>query len=345
MRRGLILLAVAFGLFVVVVSARSASYPTSVHSFTTKSSGDTIQATHINDLQDEVTAIEQGLLNGLSHVLTLTNTGLHLLDTDASHDLIVKPGSDLTADRTLTITTGDADRTLTLSGDVTLSATPYVPGGTDVAVADGGTNQSSYTKGDLLVASAATTLSKLGVGTNGQVLTADSAQTAGVKWADAADASTVELGTSGVTGGLVASAYGTATTVSNSGTSETTLYTQSVAGNVLAATGDTLIAYIQLTRAGNTHNTTIKVKWNGSTIATFTDSNATHTTKALTVWITRTGAATQRLSTTDGDNTTVTTGSATLSNAVTFAVTGQSDTASNDLTLVGVQMLWVPAGN
>lgn len=54
-------------------------------------------------------------------VITAPNTGLHLLDTDASHDLIVAPGSNLTADRTLTITTGDANRTLTLSGNATLS--------------------------------------------------------------------------------------------------------------------------------------------------------------------------------------------------------------------------------
>jgi len=33
---------------------------------------------------------------------TLNNTGLHILDTNASHDLIVAPGSDLLADRTLT---------------------------------------------------------------------------------------------------------------------------------------------------------------------------------------------------------------------------------------------------
>ncbi len=52
--------------------------------------------------------------------LTLNNTGLHLLDTNASHDLIIAPGSDLTADRTLTLTTGDADRTITLSGNPTL---------------------------------------------------------------------------------------------------------------------------------------------------------------------------------------------------------------------------------
>ena len=40
-----------------------------------------------------------------------------------------------------------------------------------VAVANGGTNLSSYTVGDLLYASGATTLSKLGIGTNGYVLT------------------------------------------------------------------------------------------------------------------------------------------------------------------------------
>lgn len=59
----------------------------------------------------------------LSIGLTFPNTGLHILDTNASHDLIIAPGSDLTADRTLTITTGDASRTLTLSGNATISGT------------------------------------------------------------------------------------------------------------------------------------------------------------------------------------------------------------------------------
>jgi hypothetical protein len=53
--------------------------------------------------------------------LTLGNTGLHLLDTDASHDLIITPGSNLTADRTLTISTGDSGRSITLDGNPTLA--------------------------------------------------------------------------------------------------------------------------------------------------------------------------------------------------------------------------------
>lgn len=56
----------------------------------------------------------------LSTGLTFPNTGLHILDTNATHDLIIAPGSNLTADHTLTLTTGDADRVLTISGDTTL---------------------------------------------------------------------------------------------------------------------------------------------------------------------------------------------------------------------------------
>lgn len=52
----------------------------------------------------------------------LNNTGLKVKDTDASHGLIFKPGSNITADRTLTVTTGDADRTFDISaGSVTIS--------------------------------------------------------------------------------------------------------------------------------------------------------------------------------------------------------------------------------
>lgn len=48
------------------------------------------------------------------------NTGLKVLDTNNSHSLIFKVGSDLTAERTLSVVTGDSDRTLTISGNPTL---------------------------------------------------------------------------------------------------------------------------------------------------------------------------------------------------------------------------------
>lgn len=53
--------------------------------------------------------------------LTLPNTGLHLLDIDASHDLIIKPGGDLNADRTFTLTTPDQDITLDLAENLTVA--------------------------------------------------------------------------------------------------------------------------------------------------------------------------------------------------------------------------------
>lgn len=55
--------------------------------------------------------------------ITIPNTGLHILDTNATHDLIIAPGSNLTADRTLSIVTGDSDRTLTFTADSTVGGT------------------------------------------------------------------------------------------------------------------------------------------------------------------------------------------------------------------------------
>jgi len=57
----------------------SASYPTSIASFTTKTNGQTILPAHINDLQAEIVAIETGLKSGFAHAL--------LPLTDAAYDL------------------------------------------------------------------------------------------------------------------------------------------------------------------------------------------------------------------------------------------------------------------
>lgn len=54
---------------VVALLEAAASYPSSIKSFTTKIAGDTVQPSHINDLQDEVTAIETDLLSSWTQVV------------------------------------------------------------------------------------------------------------------------------------------------------------------------------------------------------------------------------------------------------------------------------------
>ncbi len=51
----------------------------------------------------------------------LNSSGIKILDTNGSHTLGLIGGSDLSADRTLTLTTGDASRSVSLSGDLTLA--------------------------------------------------------------------------------------------------------------------------------------------------------------------------------------------------------------------------------
>jgi hypothetical protein len=52
----------------------AASYPSTTKTFSTKNTGDTIAASHVDELQDEVVAIENGLRSGLAHdLLPLTD--------------------------------------------------------------------------------------------------------------------------------------------------------------------------------------------------------------------------------------------------------------------------------
>lgn len=54
------------------------SFPTTVKTFTTKVAADTIQPAHINDLQDEVAAIESGLINGTTTSLNVGFSTINL---------------------------------------------------------------------------------------------------------------------------------------------------------------------------------------------------------------------------------------------------------------------------
>lgn len=56
----------------------------------------------------------------------------------------------------------------------------------------GGTGQTAFTKGDVLIAQSSSVLTKLAVGSDGQALTADSTQAAGVKWSGVATATQIQ---------------------------------------------------------------------------------------------------------------------------------------------------------
>ena len=78
--------------------------------------------------------------------VSVDNYGLHVLDTNGSHDLTFGCGSDLTADRAITFSPGNASRIITLTGnpslanwfdqDVRVAANPIFAG---ITIADGGT--------------------------------------------------------------------------------------------------------------------------------------------------------------------------------------------------------------
>ena len=68
------------------------------------------------------------------------------------------------------------------SGQPLLSNGASAPTFGNLSAANGGTGQTTYTKGDLLVTPGGTTINKLAVAADGQVLTTDAASTNGVKW-------------------------------------------------------------------------------------------------------------------------------------------------------------------
>lgn len=137
-------------------------------------------------------------------VVSVTGTGpttfaltslTSLVDTTpiTAADVGAVPVSTVNAKGDLLVATADNTVTRLAVGtnDYVLTADSGQASGVKWAAASGGGGGSGIAetlldaKGDLIVASAADTAARLAVGTNGYVLTADSAQATGVKWAEA----------------------------------------------------------------------------------------------------------------------------------------------------------------
>lgn len=99
------------------------AYPTSVKTFTTKTSGQSIEAVDVNDLQTEINAVEEGLLNGLSHDLTPSTNSTRALGTSAKRWRAVQ-ATTIACDRlnstSLDVTGGSTLATLNVTGGSTL---------------------------------------------------------------------------------------------------------------------------------------------------------------------------------------------------------------------------------
>ena len=159
-----------------------------------------------------------------------------------------------------------------------------------LAVARGGTGLASYTKGDLLGASASTTLTKLAVGANGTVLTADSAETTGLKWA-AATTGTVTTVTSSTTALTVATATTTPALTIRSATTSVDGIVQlsdsiSTTSSVLAATPTAVksaydLAALALPRAGGIITGALEIGTTGSLVFEGSVADGFETTLAV----------------------------------------------------------------
>ena len=185
-----------------------ASYPTTVKTFNTKVNlTDIVDASHPNSVQEEVVAIETIL--GISpNVSTTPNPATGFAATSAayaslaarlaniengivgdSHNQYLKVGV-FTAKGQVASSTGigsvgavavGTNGFLLTADSTTATGVKWAAPSTDLIL-----KSMLTTKGDLVVTTAAATPVRLGVGTNGQVLVADSAQAAGVRWGAAA---------------------------------------------------------------------------------------------------------------------------------------------------------------
>jgi len=127
-----------------------ALFPNSVRIYSAKTDlVDTVLAEHVNLLQSEVTAVQSTLGTGL-----LTSTWTGTFSQITTHTSV--------SSRLRNIEVG----LLSVNAD----AVGAIP------------KSLTTTKGDMIVATSSSNPTRLPVGSNGEVLTADSTQTAGVRW-------------------------------------------------------------------------------------------------------------------------------------------------------------------
>ena len=151
-----------------------ASFPSSLKSFVTREIGDTIAASHINDLQLEVAAIESDLLNATPTFLSTVTSGINATALSTGTVPLARLASANTTANGIVDTTTQSfaggktfSGVMTITGAATLSNTLGVTGATTLsntlAVTGATTLSSTVATGALTVTGAATVSTTLGV--------------------------------------------------------------------------------------------------------------------------------------------------------------------------------------
>lgn len=191
----------------------------------------------------------------------------------------------------------------------------------------GGTGQTSFTKGDILVATDLTTLVKLGAGSDDQLLTVDSGEASGLKWADPA-------GGSGVvnSGTATRAAYYPSTGAAVSGTPNLTFSATGEVGISPSARTSGVVPYLTLTAPTDTVLTAgteaIGISFLGATRQHGFNTNIT----------------TQREFVIEAPTYSFVSATGTITNAATLAITGAPVVGTN-AAITNPLSLWLQAGD
>lgn len=262
------------------------------------------------------------------------NTGLKIYDTNASHLLTIAPGSNITANRTLTLTTGDADRTLTISGNATVSQDYSSTGSPTFA-------NPAVTTIELGHASD-TTLARSGAGD--MTIEGNAVYRAGGTDVPVADggtgASTSRAACANLVTWYVIGMSAVAASVSAS-TSEETLATVAIPAGAMGANG-ALRVRLQWTVTNSANNKTFKVRLGGiggtafrdivaTTVVGVTDEIVIQNRNSASSQVGRAAAAATYGFGTTGAG--ATTGTINTSNAQDLVITGQKASSGETLTL------------
>lgn len=133
---------------------------------------------------------------------------------------------------------------------------PLSNGGGHIQTAiKGGTGQTSFTKGDLLVAQSSSVLAKLAVGVDGQILTVNSSLIAGLGW--------------NTPGGNLIGSSGTQVSIIASAT-ETSILSVIIPGSTLGTSGAVKsVVFIPFVGIASTEALTLKAFYGGTSIASY----------------------------------------------------------------------------